>query len=215
VSFNLRPTTRIEAYSDSIFAIVLTLLVLDLHAPNVPVGAPSSVFLSALYPVLFNFIGFAASFLVVAIYLINHHNFFSTISETDDHFLWYNNLLLFFICIIPFPTSFISTHPTDAIPVALYGLNLFFASIAFWLMTRHADYNKLYKTHLQGEYSRMRVYRNIPALLLYGCSIPLAFIDPLFSLLIFVIVPLIYFLPSRFSEFVMYVIKRKSKKKNK
>lgn len=179
VSSNLKPTSRIEAYSDSIFAIVLTLLVLDLHAPAVQAGASYHDFLVALFPVLYNFVGFALSFMVVAIFLINHHNFFSTLENTDDHFLWLNNHLLFWICLIPFPTSFIALHALDPVPVALYGLNLFLVSVAFWLLTHYADKAKLYKPHLQGEYSKKRVLRNTPALLLYFLSIPAAFWDPL------------------------------------
>jgi uncharacterized membrane protein len=213
MSSNLKPTTRIEAYSDAIFAIVLTLLVLDLHVPSVLQGSSPSVFLDALFPVLYNFVGFALSFIIVAIFLINHHNFFSTLENSDDHFLWYNNHLLFWMCVMPFPTAFISTHPTDAIPVALYGLTLLLASIAFWQMTHHAHKAKLYKSHLQGEYSTKRIRRNTPAITLYALSIPAAFWNPFISLGIFVIVPIIYFLPSRYKEFVVHVMKGKTSKR--
>jgi uncharacterized membrane protein len=212
---NLKPTTRIEAYSDAIFAIVLTLLVLDLHVPDLPQGSSPQAFLEALLPVSYSFVAFALSFLIVSIFLINHHNFFSTLENTDDHFLWHNNHVLFWICLMPFPTAFISMHPTDSVPIALYGLNLFFASVAFWLMTLHADKAELYKSHLQGEYSRKRVKRNAPALIFYGLSIPFAFINPLVSLAFFVTVPIFYFFPSRYKEFVVHVMSRKGRRERR
>ena len=116
-------TGRLEAFSDGVIAIVVTLLVLELRLPEVE-GHANEAFLEAFGAVMPKFISFAVSFAIVAIFWVNHHHFFSRVTHTDWKLLWLNNILLFFLAVTPFSTAVLGDHPLDAIPIAFYGINL-------------------------------------------------------------------------------------------
>src|SRR2546425_782379 len=98
-------TQRIEAFSDGVFAIIVTLLVLDLKVPDLPQQITNQETLQALFNLAPQFISFVLSFFILCIFWVNHHQFFHTIKTADRKLLWLNNLLLFWLCFIPFPTA--------------------------------------------------------------------------------------------------------------
>jgi uncharacterized membrane protein len=99
-------TTRLEAFSDGVIAIIVTLLVLEIKVPHLE--APSwAGFVAALAPLAPKLIGFAFSFFTVAIFWVNHHGFFHRLKHSTWRLLWHNNLLLFCLSIIPFTTAFV------------------------------------------------------------------------------------------------------------
>jgi uncharacterized membrane protein len=118
---------RLEAFSDGVFAILITIMVLELHAPE------GDTF-EALKPLLPKFISYVLSFVYVAIYWNNHHHMLQAVKHVNGKVLWYNTLLLFCISLIPFVTAWMGENHFSAFPVALYGIVLFLCSLSYWLV---------------------------------------------------------------------------------
>ena len=186
-----------EAFSDGVFAIVVTLLVLELRVPVLPENFSTQDVLKELLRLFPKFVSFAMSFVIVAIFWVNHHQFFHSLEKTDRAMLWYNNLLLFWLSFVPFPTAFIGEHPVSMIPVMLYGAVLFFAGVSFNLMLRHAVKAKLFLKSVSDEVLNQSVKRGVIGPVVYFVSIISAFISVYVSLSIFLLVPVIYFIPQK------------------
>lgn len=186
-----------EAFSDGVFAIVVTLLVLELRVPVLPENFSTQDVLKELLHLSPKFFSFAMSFVIVAIFWVNHHQFFHSLEKTDRAMLWYNNLLLFWLSFVPFPTAFIGEHPVSMIPVMLYGAVLFFAGVSFNLMLRHAVKAKLFLKSVSDEVLNQSVKRGVIGPVVYFVSIISAFISVYVSLSIFLLVPVIYFIPQK------------------
>ena len=196
----LENTSRIEAFSDAIIAIAMTLLILEVHVPQLADTSTVSV-MYGLWGVLPHFLSFALSFVTLAVIWVNHHTFFHSLRGTDGALQWYNNHLMFWVCVIPFATAFLGTHPFAPIVVAIYGMVMAMMALAFTLMVRYT----FFKTDLLPEsvslHARKTEYRRSWfGVGLYTLSIPLALLAPALSLVLFAAVIIIYFLPNPFDE---------------
>lgn len=120
---------RLEAFTDGVMAVALTIMVLELKPPHLPQWQQ----LLALWPVALSYV---LSFIYVGIYWNNHHHMLRTVAHIDGRVLWSNLFLLFWITLIPFTTAWMSENYFAAVPVALYGLVLLMAAIAFNLLQR-------------------------------------------------------------------------------
>jgi uncharacterized membrane protein len=189
-------TGRLEAFSDGVFAIIVTLLVLELKLPEVE-GHSNEAFLAAFGAVAPKFLSFTVSFAIVAIYWVNHHHFFSRVSHTDWKLLWANNLLLFFLAVTPFSTAVLGDHPLDALPIAFYGLNLTLAGWAFTAMGRyvffHGHLTDASVTPAEMEAESRRSFIGSTSFL---AAAALGFIFPPAALAIFVIIPITFVVPA-------------------
>lgn len=190
-------TSRIEAFSDGVFAIVVTLLVLELRVPHLPDGFTSKIAIDELIHLAPKFISFALSFSVIAIFWVNHHQMFHSLEKTDRSLLWYNNLLLFCLSFVPFPTAFIGEHPLSEVPVMLYGFAMFASGLSFNLILLHAIKAKLFLPEISDEVLRESVRRARLGPIIYFVSIIAALISVYISLAIFILVPVFYFIPQR------------------
>lgn len=190
-------TSRIEAFSDGVFAIVVTLLVLELRVPHLIENFTDKDVLNELFHLAPKFISFALSFLVIAIFWVNHHQMFHSLEKTDRTLLWLNNLLLFCLSFIPFPTAFIGEYPTSMVPVMLYGLSMFAASISFNILLRHAIRADLFHTSISRLTLKESVRRGKFGPIIYFISIISALISVYISLAIFILVPVFYFIPQK------------------
>lgn len=189
-------TKRIESFSDGIFSVAATLLVLDLRIPDILAKMTNQLALATLLHFVPQFISFSFSFFTICIFWINHHEFFHALKRADTKFLWLNNILLFFLCLLPFPTSFIGRFPLNSIAVIFYGSVLFLAAVSFSLLTFYALFiGNLYEEHVKDNERWIEQKRTFWGIILYGLSIVLAPFSVYLSLLIFIIVPLIYFIP--------------------
>ena len=193
-------TGRMEAFSDGVFAIVVTLLVLELHVPDLVKQFSNTDALNALYNMLPKFVSFIVSFVVLAIYWVNHHQLFHSLEIADRPLLWYNNFLLFWLCFVPFPTAFIGEYPLGTVPVMLYGTILTLAGISFNMILRHAVNAGLFKKTISHAVIKHSVKRGIWGPIIYGLSIIAAPISVYISLGIFIIVPILYFIPQKIVE---------------
>lgn len=180
---------RIEAFSDGVIAIIITIMVLELKAPHD--ASPA-----ALLPLAPVFLSYALSFLVVAIMWVNHHHVFHIVRGVDARLLWSNILLLFWMSLIPFVTSYLGENSGAPFAVALYGAVLTLAAWAFtWL--RYV----VSRQHLaDGDLSRHNasaIHKNVISALLYTATVPLAYISVYLAYAVFVLIPVLYFLPER------------------
>ena len=197
---------RVKAFSDAVIAIVMTLLILELHVPDIHVlggaimnASQSNVAVwNALVDIFPKLAGFAVSFLTIAIFWVNHHHFFHSIEKTDGALLWYNNFLLFWLAVIPFVTAFVGDYPTVPLVVALYGFALCMGAFAFLLMARYVFFHSELLPASVSHATRLREFRHTwPGVIAYGVSVLAAFVSPYISLALFILIPIYYFVPNR------------------
>jgi uncharacterized membrane protein len=183
---------RLEAFSDGVVAIIITIMVLELKVPH------DAAFdtLTQLVPV---FLSYALSFVVVAILWVNHHHLVHTARRVNGRILWLNNNLLFWLSLVPFTTAYMGENHLAPLPVSLYGLDMFFSGAAFDLLRREIARQDLQDTALTEVHQRSN-RRNAMTALLYLASAPLAWVSVWLSLAIFVLVPVLYFMPGRTIE---------------
>lgn len=121
------PKTRIEAFTDAVIAIVMTILVLELEKPE---GDTWKAFEGTGH----QFVIYLISFILLAIYWNNHHHMFHIVRKVDGWFLWANNFLILMMSLFPFATAWVGDHPTSLAPQLLYGMILFGADLAYLLV---------------------------------------------------------------------------------
>src|SRR5215213_4449117 len=120
---------RLEAFSDGVIAILITIMVLELKVPH---GAD----LAALRPLLPVFLTYVLSFVYLAIYWNNHHHMLHLVDHLNGAILWANTHLLFWLSLIPFVTGWMGENHFAPVPTAAYGVVLFMAAIAYWILQR-------------------------------------------------------------------------------
>src|SRR2546428_12680223 len=154
-------TNRIEAFSDGVIAILITIMVLELKAPHDP--TPAS--LAKMWPTFFAYV---LSFIIIAIYWVNHHHLIHLVTRVDSVILWGNINLLFWISLIPWVTVYLGDNHALPFPVALYAAVSVAGAISFFLLrasiARHHDH------HHEPEFQRLNknmTRKNLIALLIY------------------------------------------------
>jgi uncharacterized membrane protein len=182
-------TARVEAFSDGVIAIIVTIMVLELKVPD-----DSSA--RALVKVLPLFLVYALSFLTVAIMWVNHHHFLKAARRPEAALLWSNNNLLFWMSMIPFATRYLGQNSSSYLPVGLYAALLALTSASFyWLIVvvglQNRDHPALFE-----EFGHQRTKALITAAVYLACA-GLACLLPRLALAIVVVLPAIYFLPER------------------
>ncbi len=196
----IEDTVRIEAFSDGVFAIITTLLILDLHVPVMEILTTQN-FLTALQAMVPQFIAFTFSFLTLAIFWVNHHHFFHGVEKTDWKLLWYNNLLLFCLALIPFATAFIGRYYTSVVPVAVYSLVMMASASAMMLMIRYVFFHsQLMFQRFPESYKHSEFRRGMWGVYLYAGAVAGSFISVYITLLILVVTPILFVVPRLFSE---------------
>lgn len=179
---------RMEAFSDGVIAILITIMVLELSVPH---GAG----LAALRPLIPIFLSYVLSFIYLGIYWNNHHHLFQAVERIDGRVLWANIHLLFWLSLVPFVTGWMGENGFAAWPVALYGLILLLAAVAYYILTRvllavHGLDSTLARA-LGGD------FKGKVSIVLYVAAIALAFLNPWLSCGLYVVVALIWLIPDR------------------
>jgi uncharacterized membrane protein len=183
---------RLEAFSDGVVAIIITIMVLELKVPH----DTSLAGLLALTPL---FLSYALSFVVVAILWVNHHHLVHTARQVSGRILWLNNHLLFWLSLVPFTTGYMGENHLAPLPVSLYGLVLFFCGVAFDLLRREIAHQQLDDATLSMVHRRSN-WRNAASAVLYLAAVPLAWVSVWLSVAIYLLIPLVYFMPGRTIE---------------
>jgi len=179
---------RMEAFSDGVIAIIITVMVLEFKVPSEATAA-------ALVPVLPVFLSYFLSFVFLGIYWNNHHHLLQAIKHTDGRVLWANLHLLFWLSLIPFVTSWLGENYSAAAPVALYGVVLLFAGIAYFILTR-----ALIALHGADSDLAMAVgqdFKGRVSLAFYLAAIPLAFVRTWLAGALYVLVAIMWLVPDR------------------
>jgi uncharacterized membrane protein len=188
---------RMEIFSDGVFAIVITLLVLELRPPDV-----QRFTFSALSSVAPNVFAFVLSFVIVGMYWIAHHNMAVFVKGVDRLLLWLNLVLLLMIVFIPFSTAVLGRHLRDPDAVMLYGLNLLLvngAGTAFWLYAgSHAELRiDSISTAFARKWAGLHAIPNFPPVLL---GIVVAHWLPSLSLVLYALIPIFFIIPNRLTN---------------
>ena len=182
-------TNRIEAFSDGVIAIILTVMVLELKVPSVA----TVLALKATVPAM---LSYALSFVIIAIMWVNHHHLMHLAKHATAGLLWANNNLLFWMSLIPFVTAYMGQTHGAPLAVATYGAVLSLAAAGFTLMRYVVTLGHRGNAKL-GEQNRRALRKSLLANLLYASSVPLAFVSVNLSFFIFLLIPAMYFLPER------------------
>jgi uncharacterized membrane protein len=180
---------RVEAFSDGVIAIIVTIMVLQLTAPAQPTFA-------ALLKQAPIFLSYGLSFLVVAIMWVNHHHMIHAVREITAGLLWSNLNLLFWMSLIPFVTDFLGRNPRVPFPVSLYGLDLTLCGLAFWLMRVEIARQHRHDPEMAEYHSRMQT-KNLFSAFFYLAAAALAHVSIYISYFIYVLIPALYFLPEK------------------
>jgi uncharacterized membrane protein len=189
-------TTRTEAFSDGVFAIAITLLIIEVHVPAAEHAGDLSHQLLDLWP---SYLGYLTSFLTIGVMWVNHHRVFSLIDRVDHTMLILNLVLLLLIAFLPFPTAvlagFIETEGARQ-AAALYGVTMVLIAIAFFSWWRYASFDRrlIAATAPQEEVDDItRAYT--PGTILYAGALALAFVEPWASAAAYLALALFYALP--------------------
>jgi uncharacterized membrane protein len=187
--------SRIEAFSDGVIAIIITIMAFDLKLQELPANFTDADVIKSLWGVVPKILSYSLSYIVLAIMWLNHHIMFDKLPHSTAKLVWYNMFLLFAMSLIPLPTAFLAAHPFLPQAVMFYGFILSLNAFGFYLMRRYVEVNaKLLP------YNPIVQKSNIVSTLLYLLSIPLAFVSVYLSFLIFIGIPIWYFLPDRFHK---------------
>lgn len=183
---------RLEAFSDGVIAIIVTIMVLELKPPH----AASFEALLTLWP---TFAAYAVSFAFVAVYWVNHRHLFQRARRIDNRILWLNMVLLFWLSLIPFATAYLGEHVTEAFPVALYSALFLVCGLSFMILAgsvaRHHDDDPAARA-----LDRAATRKNVLSLLLYAIAIGAAYLVTWVSLGLVVSVAALYFIPEVWLE---------------
>ncbi len=179
---------RLEAFSDGVFAIIITILVLELKIPH------DSTF-SALRPLLPVFLTYVLSFVFLAIYWNNHHHMLHTVHRVNGRILWANMHLLFWLSLIPFTTGWMGENHFASEPTAVYGMVLLMAAIAYTILTM-----EIVSHHGPDSVLAAAIGKDVKgkiSIVGYVAAIALAFVDQWFSDAIYVAIALLWLVPDK------------------
>ena len=179
---------RLEAFSDGVLAIVITIMVLELKVPH---GHE----LADLRPLLPVFLTYILSFAYLAIYWNNHHHMLHATRRVNGAILWANLHLLFWLSLIPFATGWMGENHVEPMPTALYGVVLLMAGLAYVILQQ-----AIIRDQGEGSLLRRAVHKDIKGkawAVLYAASVPLAFVSPWISVAIYIGVAVMWIIPDR------------------
>jgi uncharacterized membrane protein len=189
---------RIEALGDGVFSIAMTLLVLEIHVPQMPAGTSESELLGGLLALWPKVLSYAASFVVIGIYWIGHRTQYHYIRRADRTFLWINILFMMFIAFIPFSAALLGNYSGYRTAVIVYGCNLIAAGLALLLHWWYATSGRRLVDHdLDEAFVRVVNTRILVAPCIYLGAIALSFISTRASLVVCALVLLYYILPGQ------------------
>ncbi|BAY23592.1 hypothetical protein NIES2100_33840 [Calothrix sp. NIES-2100] len=179
---------RLEAFSDGVLAIIITIMVLELKVPH-------GDNLAALRPLIPVFLSYVLSFIYIGIYWNNHHHLWQAVRHVNGRILWANLHLLFWLSLIPFVTGWMGENHFAAWPIALYGTVLLFSAIAYYILT-------LALINHHGRDSTLAIalgrdFKGKISLVFYAVAIPLSFVNSWIAFGIYVLVAIMWLIPDR------------------
>ena len=197
------PTSRIEAFSDGVFAIVVTLLVLEIHVPQVQGKDVSGALAHSLLAMAPKFLTYVLSFTLVCIWWAAHHNLFHVLKRSDRGLLWLNSLFLLWLAFIPFPTALMGDFPGERIAVICYGTVNTLAGVSFTFMRYYAFYlAKLVDERIDRSLLKSAMLKSALNPIFNVIAVSLAFVDTRLSIALYIILPPLFFIPSKLERYI-------------
>jgi uncharacterized membrane protein len=195
-------TSRVETFSDSVMSIIITIMVLTIKIPDVTRQGSALVLRHDLQNLLPYIITYAFSFMMIGIFWINHHYMFHLLEKTDEALLAQNLIFLFWMSLIPLGTAMVSANPNIAESAVVYGSIMLLTTISFAFMRVytlrknlvHKDADKDIAAKIRWVSLKART-KSIIGSLAYLCAIPLAYVNVYLAYVIFLIPPIIFFIP--------------------
>lgn len=179
---------RLEAFSDGVIAIIITIMVLEIKVPH-------GTDLAALRPLIPIFLSYILSFIYIGIYWNNHHHLLQSVRHVNGRILWANLHLLFWLSLIPFVTGWMGENQFASIPAAVYGTVLMLNAIAYFILTR-----TLISHHGNDSTLAIAVGRDFKgkvSVVIYAVAIPLAFLNSWLACILYVLVAVMWLIPDR------------------
>lgn len=180
--------SRVEAFSDGVLAIIITIMIIELKAPH------ENSF-NALIPLIPVILSYILSFMYIGIYWNNHHHMFQAIKTINGSVLWMNMHLLFWLSLLPFATSWIGEEHFATVPMSFYGFILLMCAIAYTLLQ-----NKLIQLHGKESLLQHAVKddkKGKISIICYASAIPLAFVAPWISGILYIAIALLWIIPDK------------------
>src|SRR6266545_6102112 len=191
-------TQRIEAFSDGVFAIAITLLIIEISVPHVTGEGSLAAALGDLWP---SYGAYVLSFVMIGIYWVNHHSLFRLFVRTDHFFLMLNVFFLMAIAFLPFPTAVLGEYLNDSVErdsaVRLYSLGLLLPAFGWIVVWLYANARGLVDERLAPEYVRFLTVQYLLSNVLYAGALMLSFLDAWVALALVTGLTLLYMLPPR------------------
>lgn len=179
---------RLEAFSDAVIAIIITIMVLELRPPHS--GDPA-----ALLPLKYKFLSYVLSFVYLAIYWNNHHHLFQAVKAVNGKILWANIYLLFWLSLVPFVTAWMGENDFTTWPVAGYGIVMLMAGMSYYFLTQSLIRHHGKESHLGLAIGKDR--KGKLSLLMYILGIVFSFVHPYLGFGLYVLVAAIWFIPDK------------------
>ena len=186
---------RTEAFSDGVFAIIITLLILEIKLPHLTTPSNSRELLAEFIELSPKIISWAVSFFFIAVMWVQHHNLFRMADKIDYGAVWINNILLFFVCFLPFPTALMGEYPHNRLAVLLFG---FVGTLVSF--TQVFLYGYVVKNNIHHKYDKQSLRKNVkrsfilaPFLMIVATVV--SFINLWLPLVIYAVVPFFFLLP--------------------
>lgn len=179
---------RLEAFSDGVIAIIITIMVLELKVPH-------EKDLAALRPLIPIFLSYILSFIYIGIYWNNHHHLLQAVRHVNGRILWANLHLLFWLSLVPFVTAWVGENQFAPIPVALYGVILLFAAVAYFILTK-----TLIDHH--GKDSSLAIalgkdFKGKISIVIYALAIVISLINSWLASALYILVAIMWLIPDR------------------
>jgi TMEM175 potassium channel family protein len=179
---------RLEAFSDGVIAIIITIMVLEMKAPH-DAQAP------ALRPLIPVFLSYVLSYVHIGLYWNNHHHLLQAVRHVNGPILWANLHLLFWLSLVPFVTAWMGENHFAALPVSLYGAVLLLAGVAYFILVRallaHHSRDSALATAIGND------FKGKASVAIYAVAIPLAFVNAWISCALYVVVAIMWLIPDR------------------
>lgn len=196
---NLREAARLEAFSDGVFAIAITLLALNLKIPSAE-STPPGTLLAALLDQWPVYLAFGTSFFTILVMWVNHHNLFTLIRKTDHPFLLVNGFLLFWVTFVPLPTALVAEyrrHPDQPLTAVIYSVTFLFVAVAFNLIRLYSERKNLFEAPEQRALVRLSTRGYLIGPVMYGVAAVVGLFYPTLSVTVCTLAAIFFGLPAQ------------------
>ncbi len=194
-------TQRLEAFSDGVFAVAITLLALDVRLPVLPASATDEELYRAVLALAPKLVTYFLTFVLVGMFWIAHHRVFAAIRRVDRAMLWLNLILLLWICLVPLSAAALSAHPYTRTGVTVYGLNVICIGISLFSVWHHACRKKLLHPQTDPGFIRLSYYRTMVGTPVYAVAVAVSFWSPKVSCVIFFFALIMYLVPGQVDRY--------------